>query len=167
SLETCTQVSDGLAIVAPMDEDDEHLKEELIFSSRFACPICGYNITELEPRIFSFNNPAGACPSCDGLGAKQFFDPAKVIASPELTLAEGAIKGWDRRVVYYVHLLQSLATHYQVDIDTPFQKLPKDIQHKILYVSDGESIKFNYLNTRGDVVHRNHPFEGVINNMER
>lgn len=167
SLETCTQVSDGLAIVAPMDEDDEHLKEELIFSSRFACPICGYNITELEPRIFSFNNPAGACPSCDGLGAKQFFDPAKVIASPELTLAEGAIKGWDRRNVYYFHLLQSLATHYQFDIDTPFQKLPKDIQHKILYGSDGESIKFNYLNTRGDVVHRNHPFEGVINNMER
>ncbi len=167
SLETCTQVSDGLAIVAPMDEDDEHLKEELIFSSRFACPICGYNITELEPRIFSFNNPAGACPSCDGLGAKQFFDPAKVIASPELTLAEGAIKGWDRRNVYYFHLLQSLATHYQFDIDTPFQELPKDIQHKILYGSDGESIKFNYLNTRGDVVHRNHPFEGVINNMER
>lgn len=167
SLETCTQVSDGLAIIAPMDDDDEHLTEELIFSARFACPICGYNISELEPRIFSFNNPAGACPSCDGLGAKQFFDPKKVIASPELTLAEGAIKGWDRRNVYYFHLLQSLASHYQFDIDTPFKDLPKDVQQKILYGSEGESIKFNYLNTRGDIVHRNHPFEGVIPNMER
>ena len=167
SLETSTQVSDGLAIIAPMDDDDEHLTEELIFSARFACPICGYNISELEPRIFSFNNPAGACPSCDGLGAKQFFDPKKVIASPELTLAEGAIKGWDRRNVYYFHLLQSLASHYQFDIDTPFKDLPKDVQQKILYGSEGESIKFNYLNTRGDIVHRNHPFEGVIPNMER
>ena len=167
SLETCLQVADGIAVVAPMDADEPNLKEELLFSSKFACPICGYNITELEPRIFSFNNPAGACPECDGLGVKQFFDPRKIVTNPDLTLAEGAIKGWDRRNVYYFQLLASLANHYGFDIDVPFNHLPELMQNKLLYGSDGESIKFSYMNTRGEVVYRSHPFEGVIPNMER
>lgn len=163
SFETCIGLTDGIALVAPMDNDGE----ELIFSARFACPHCGYAISELEPRIFSFNNPAGACPTCDGLGVKQFFDANKLIRHPELTLAEGAIKGWDRRTVYYYQMLTSLAEHYGVNLEQPFEGLPEKFKQTILYGSGTEKISFNYVNTRGDIVQREHPFEGVMPNMER
>ena len=163
SFETCIALTDGIAIIAPMDGDGE----ELIFSARFACPQCGYAISELEPRIFSFNNPAGACPSCDGLGVKQFFDSKKLVKHPELTLAEGAIKGWDRRTVYYYQMLTSIAEHYGIDIEQPFEQLPESFRETILNGSGKEEVAFNYVNTRGDVVKRHHPFEGVMPNMER
>jgi excinuclease ABC subunit A len=147
-----------------MDDADE---PELVFSSRFACPTCGYSISELEPRMFSFNNPAGACQACDGLGVKQFFDPALVVQDEELTLAEGAIRGWDRRNVYYFHMLSSLAAHYGFEVETPFRKLTKKHRDAILYGSGRERIDFSYANDRGDVIHRRHRFEGVIPNMER
>ncbi len=163
SFETCIALTDGIAIIAPMDGD----AEELIFSARFACPQCGYAISELEPRIFSFNNPAGACPSCDGLGVKQFFDPKKLVKHPELTLAEGAIKGWDRRTVYYYQMLTSLAEHFDINLEQPFEQLPELFRETILKGSGNDEIAFNYVNTRGDVVKRHHPFEGVMPNMER
>ncbi len=163
SFETCIGLTDGIAIIAPMDGDGE----ELIFSARFACPQCGYAISELEPRIFSFNNPAGACPGCDGLGVKQFFDSKKLVKHPELTLAEGAIKGWDRRTVYYYQMLSSLAEHYDINLEQPFEQLPETFRNTILNGSGKEEIPFNYVNTRGDVVKRLHPFEGVMPNMER
>ena len=163
SFETCIALTDGIAIIAPMDGDGE----ELIFSARFACPQCGYAISELEPRIFSFNNPAGACPSCDGLGVKQFFDSKKLVKHPELTLAEGAIKGWDRRTVYYYQMLTSLAEHFDINLEQPFEQLPESFRETILKGSGEEEIAFNYVNTRGDVVKRHHPFEGVMPNMER
>ncbi len=165
SFETCLDLTDGLALVAPMDKESEI--EEMVFSSRFACPHCGYAISELEPRMFSFNNPSGACGSCDGLGVKQFFDPERIIQDDQLTLAEGAIKGWDRRTVYYFQLLNSVAHHYQIDIDVPFKDLPEDFRQVLLYGSGEERIAFNYVNTRGDTVQRQHSFEGVIPNMER
>jgi len=165
SFETCLELTDGIAIVAPMDNTDE--QEEMIFSSRFACPVCGYSISELEPRMFSFNNPNGACQSCDGLGVKQFFDPSRVVRAPELTLAEGAIKGWDRRTIYYFQMLVSVFEHYGIDIDTKFQDIPENIQSVILQGSGKEEIAFNYVNSRGDTMKRSHPFEGVIPNMER
>ncbi|WP_250656562.1 excinuclease ABC subunit UvrA [Alkalimarinus coralli] len=163
SFETCIGLTDGIALVAPMEGQGE----ELIFSARFACPHCGYAISELEPRIFSFNNPAGACPTCDGLGVKQFFDTQKLVKNPELTLAEGAIKGWDRRTVYYYQMLTSLAEHYDVDLDQPFEQLPESFRQTVLYGSGNEKVSFNYVNTRGDIVQRQHPFEGVMPNMER
>lgn len=165
SFETCLELTDGIALIAPMDPDSE--LEEMVFSSRFACPKCGYSIAELEPRMFSFNNPNGACTSCDGLGVKQFFDPERVIQDGSLTLAEGAIKGWDRRTVYYFQLLHSVATHYGIDIDQPFKSLPEHFKKALLFGSGKEEISFNYINTRGDTVKRSHPFEGVIPNMER
>jgi excinuclease ABC subunit A len=164
SFETALELTDGIAKVADMDDADV---EELIFSARFACPVCGYSISELEPRMFSFNNPAGACSECDGLGVKQFFDPSLVVQDTDLTLAEGAIRGWDRRNVYYFHMLNSLAEHYQFDVESPFSKLKKRHQDAILFGSGRERIDFSYVNDRGDVISRRHRFEGVIPNMDR
>jgi excinuclease ABC subunit A len=164
SFETALELTDGLARVADMDVEDA---PELIFSARFACPICGYSISELEPRMFSFNNPAGACQECDGLGVKQFFDPELVVADEDLTLAEGAIRGWDRRNVYYFHMLSSLAGHYGFEVESPFKALKKKHRDAILFGSGSERIDFSYVNDRGDVIHRRHRFEGVIPNMER
>ena len=173
SFETAIDLSDGIATVRDMPDpasansQAEVSQEEMVFSARFACPVCGYSISELEPRMFSFNNPAGACQECDGLGVKQFFDPDLVIQDTELTLAEGAIRGWDRRNVYYFHMLSSLANHYKFDVEASFAKLKKKHQQAILYGSGRERIDFSYVNDRGDVIHRRHRFEGVIPNMER
>ncbi|HAJ86389.1 MAG TPA: excinuclease ABC subunit UvrA, partial [Pseudomonas sp.] len=164
SFETALKLADGIALVAPMDEDEE--SEEMIFSARFACPICGNSISELEPKLFSFNNPAGACPTCDGLGVKQFFD-AKRLVNGELTLAEGAIRGWDRRNVYYFQMLGSLSSHYGFSLDEPFDSLAAEHQKFILRGSGRENVEFRYLNDRGDIVRRSHPFEGIIPNLER
>jgi len=164
SFETALKLADGIALVAPMDDEED--REEMIFSARFACPICGHSISELEPKLFSFNNPAGACPTCDGLGAKQFFD-AKRLVNGELTLAEGAIRGWDRRNVYYFQMLGSLASHYGFSLDEPFDSLSEKHKQYILRGSGKESVDFRYLNDRGDIVKRSHPFEGIIPNLER
>ncbi|MDH3526842.1 MAG: excinuclease ABC subunit UvrA [Gammaproteobacteria bacterium] len=164
SFETALQLSEGLVRVAWMDKPD---KQELVFSAKFACPECGYSLTELEPRLFSFNNPVGACPECDGLGVRQFFDAERVVAHPELSLAGGAVRGWDRRNAYYFQLITSLAEHYSFDIDTPFAQLPADIQQVLLYGSGGKVIRFRYLNERRGSVERSHPFEGIISNMQR
>ncbi len=163
SFETALELADGIAVVAPMEGSGD----EQVFSARFACPHCGYSIPELEPRLFSFNNPAGACPTCDGLGVRQFFDEEKVVLSPTSSLSEGAIRGWDRRNVYYFQMLTSLATHLAFDIDTPFNKLSKTARKKILYGTGNDPVEFRYLNDRGDIVKRYHPFEGIIPNMER
>ncbi len=162
SVETALNLSSGLVIMRFMDSDNERL-----FSSKYSCPGCGYSLIELEPRLFSFNNPAGACPECDGLGVKQFFDVEKVVHFPEASLSEGAIRGWDRRNIYYFHMLKSLAKHYGFDIDQPWKKLAKKHQKAILFGSGDEDINFNYVNDRGDVIKRKHRFEGVINNLER
>jgi len=164
SFETALQLSDGLARIAWMDKTDN---PELQFSAKFACPECGYSLTELEPRLFSFNNPAGACPACDGLGMRQFFDAERVVAHPELSLAGGAVRGWDRRNAYYFQLISALAEHYGFDIETPFEELPEDIRDCILYGSRGEVIRFRYLNERRGGVERKHAFEGIIPNMQR
>ncbi len=164
SLETALNLSDGLARIAWMDKTDN---AEIMFSAKFACPQCGYSLTELEPRLFSFNNPAGACPECDGLGVRQFFDATRVVAHPELSLAGGAVRGWDRRNAYYFQLITSLAEHYGFDIETPFEELPAQIQDVILYGSKGVSIRFRYLNERRSTSERKHPFEGIIPNMKR
>ncbi|MEN9806059.1 MAG: excinuclease subunit UvrA [Pseudomonadota bacterium] len=164
SFETALNLADGVARVVDMDDD---AAEEIVFSARFACPHCGYSITELEPRMFSFNNPAGACPTCDGLGVKQFFDPELVVQNEDLTLAEGAIRGWDRRNIYYFHMLSSLATHYGFDVETPFRALKKKHREAILFGSGRERISFSYANDRGDIIQRTHRFEGVIPNLER
>jgi excinuclease ABC subunit A len=163
SFETAIELANGTANISFMDGD----AEDIIFSSLFACPQCGYSISELEPRLFSFNNPAGACGGCDGLGVKQFFDQSRLIHHPESSLAEGAIRGWDRRSVYYFHMLKSLAEHYGFDIDKPFEKLSKKHQKIILQGSGKEEISFSYVNDRGDVFQRTHKFEGIIPNMER
>ncbi|MGL4486247.1 MAG: excinuclease ABC subunit UvrA [Yersinia sp. (in: enterobacteria)] len=164
SFETALALSGGTAVVA--DIDDPHA-EELLFSANFACPICGYSMSELEPRLFSFNNPAGACPTCDGLGVQQFFDPDRVLQNPELSLAGGAIRGWDRRNFYYFQMLRSLAEHYQFDIEAPFNSLDTATQKAVLYGSGKDPIEFKYINDRGDTTVRRHPFEGVLHNMER
>jgi excinuclease ABC subunit A len=164
SFETAVALADGVARVSFIDDE---AADELVFSARFACPHCGYSINELEPRMFSFNNPAGACSDCDGLGVKQFFDESLVVADTELSLAEGAIRGWDRRNVYYFHMLTSLAKHYGFDVETPFRALKKKQQDAILHGSGNERIDFSYVNDRGDVIQRRHRFEGVIPNMER
>ncbi len=163
SFETALQLADGIAIIAPMDGDGE----QTLFSAKFACPHCSYSLTELEPRLFSFNNPAGACPSCDGLGHRQYFDPTKVISHPEMSLSEGAIRGWDRRNGYYFQLLTSLAAHYKFDIDTPYNQLPEEIQNILLYGSGDEVINFTYHSERIGESKRSVVFEGVINNMQR
>ncbi|MCO3675657.1 excinuclease ABC subunit UvrA [Pseudomonas aeruginosa] len=164
SFETALSLADGIALVAPMDEDED--VEEIIFSARFACPVCGHSISELEPKLFSFNNPAGACPPCDGLGVKQFFDARRVV-NGELTLAEGAIRGWDRRNVYYFQMLGSLAQHYGFSLEEPFDELGAEHQKVVLYGSGRENVDFRYLNDRGDIVKRSHPFEGILPNLER
>lgn len=164
SFETAVGVSDGVAAISSMDDEEA---DDLLFSARFACPECGHAIQELEPRFFSFNNPAGACQKCDGLGIQQFFDPDNVVAYPELSLAEGAIQGWDRRNIYYFQMLGSLADHYSFELDKPFKDLPQKIQKTILNGSGKDKIQFRYVNDRGDEYTRAHPFEGIIHNMER
>mgnify|MGYP000423396502 FL=1 len=145
-----------------MDDPDT---EELIFSDRFACNICGYSLTELEPRLFSFNNPTGACQGCDGLGVKQYFDPERVVVNQELSLAGGAIRGWDRKTTYYYQMIQSIASHYGFDIETPFNELPKKLQNVVLFGSGKEKIEFFYANSRGMEVRKTHRFEGVLPNL--
>lgn len=164
SFETALELTDGIATIDWMDEGEG---EEIIFSARFACPKCGHSIQELEPRLFSFNNPHGACPSCDGLGVRQYFDPVKVVHDPSLTISEGAIRGWDRRTLYYFQQLKAVAEHYGFDIDTPFKELSKKHQDAVLKGSGAEAIPFRYLNDRGDIISKSHPFEGVLNNLER
>ncbi|XXF09464.1 excinuclease ABC subunit UvrA [Pseudomonas sp. D1-3] len=170
SFETALKLADGLALIAPLpaegDKEQGEEGEEIIFSARFACPVCGHSISELEPKLFSFNNPAGACPTCDGLGVKQFFD-AKRLVNAELTLAEGAIRGWDRRNVYYFQMLGSLASHYRFSLDKPFGELDSEHQKVILGGSGSQKVDFKYLNDRGDIVKRSHPFEGIVPNLER
>ena len=163
SFETALQLTDGIASISHMDEDGE----DILFSARFACPRCGHSISELEPKLFSFNNPAGACGSCDGLGVKQYFDADRIVLHPEASLAEGAIRGWDRRNVYYFHMLTSLAQHYGFSIDRPFRRLSKKHRQIILHGSGRQEVCFSYINDRGDVFQRTHPFEGIIPNMER
>lgn len=162
SLETCLELSDGTAIIMSMDESFK----PLLFSARFACPVCGYSIPELEPRMFSFNNPAGACESCDGLGLKQFFDLNKILFDETRSLPEGAIPGWDRRNLYYFSQLEALASHFKVALETPWVDQPEAFKQAVLYGTK-ESIKFHYVNSRGDMMHRSHTFEGIINNFDR
>jgi len=164
SFETALRVADGVARIAWMDDSGN---EELIFSDRFACNICGYSLSELEPRLFSFNNPSGACPTCDGLGVKQFFDPERVVVNPSLSLAGGAIRGWDRRTTYYYQMIQSLAAHYEFDIETPFDELGENLQQVVLNGSGSDKIDFFYQNSRGMEVRKRHRFEGVIPNLDR
>ena len=164
SFETALSLTSGTVKVAFMDEPT---KEELVFSANFACPKCGYSMQELEPRLFSFNNPAGACQTCDGLGNQQYFDSSRVIANPELSLAGGAIRGWDKRNFYYFQMLQALAEHYQFALDLPFNELDEKTQQLILKGSGKQEIEFKYMNDRGDIVIRKHPFEGILNNMDR
>ncbi len=163
SFETALKLSDDIAEVAFIDDPD---KEPLLFSAKFACPVCGYSVSELEPRLFSFNNPIGACPSCDGLGIEEYFDPELIVSSPQLSCAGGAIRGWDRRNAHYFQMIQSLAAHFEFDIDTPFETLEEDIQDIILYGTD-ETIAFKYVNEKGRTTTKKHPFEGIIPNMER
>jgi excinuclease ABC subunit A len=163
SFETALRLADGVAHIAHMDGD----REEITFSDRFACNVCGYSLDELEPRLFSFNNPTGACPSCDGLGVKQFFDPDRVVVNPSLSLAGGAIRGWDRRTTYYYQMIQSLAKHYDFDVEKPFNELPKKLQDVVLNGSGKEKIDFFYQNSRGMQIRKTHRFEGVLPNLER
>ena len=163
SFETALNLAEGLVVISYMDGE----QPDQMFSAKFACPVCNYSLNELEPRLFSFNNPAGACPTCDGLGVHQFFDIDRVIQHPEASISEGAIRGWDRRTLFYYNMLTSLAEHYEFDIDQPWEKLAPIHQQKVLFGSDDEEITFNYVNDRGTVFRRQHKFEGVINNMER
>ncbi|MBS1210097.1 MAG: excinuclease subunit, partial [Proteobacteria bacterium] len=162
SFETALSHADGRAIAFEMESGKEHP-----FSARYACPICGFAVQELEPRLFSFNNPVGACPSCDGLGTHEFFDPVRVVAHPELSLASGAIRGWDRRNQFYFQMLQSLAAFYEFDIDTAFSELPPDICEVVLHGSGTRKIPFKYMSESGRMVNKEHPFEGIIPNLER
>jgi excinuclease ABC subunit A len=162
SFETALRLADGRAIALEMDSNKEQ-----IFSSKFSCPICSYSLQELEPRLFSFNNPMGACPSCDGLGHISFFDPKRVVAHPELSLASGAIKGWDRRNQFYFRLLQNLAKHANFDLEKSFESLPKKAQDLVLYGSGSQDIPFEYLNEKGKIIFREHSFEGIVANFER
>ncbi len=164
SFETALGLADGVAQIVFMDDPE---REPLIFSDKFACSICGYGIVELEPRLFSFNNPVGACPDCDGLGVRRFFDPQRVVRHPHLSLAGGAVRGWDRRNPYYFQLIQSLASHYSFDIEEPFESLPTGIRDVVLYGSKGERIEFHYVNSRGSENQWRHGFEGIIPNMQR
>ncbi|MGH8729507.1 MAG: excinuclease ABC subunit UvrA, partial [Burkholderiales bacterium] len=162
SFETALRHSDGRALAVEMDSGKEH-----VFSAKFACPICSYSLPELEPRLFSFNNPMGACPRCDGLGVIEFFDPKRVVAFPHLSLASGAIKGWDRRNHFYFRLLQSLAAHYEFDVNRPYDDLPEDVKQALLHGSGRERIRFSYLHEGGGSHQREHAFEGIIPNLER
>ena len=165
SFETALRLSEGTALIVPMDSDSK--SPEQLFSSRHACNKCGYSLNELEPRLFSFNNPAGACPECDGLGVIQYFDPTKVVQNIELSLPGGAIKGWDRRNIYYFQMINSIASHYKFNVDTPFKELSNNIQDILLYGSGDEEIKFEYLRSEKKTVVRKHSFEGVIPNLQR
>ena len=166
SMETALRLADGRALVLNLDTGVEHA-----FNAKFACPHCSFAIGELEPRLFSFNSPLGACPACEGLGEQSFFDPARIVAFPEISLASGAIKGWDKRNAYYFAMLESLANHYQFDLETPFEQLPADIQQVLLYGSGDESIKFSYVlesgSRAGRKTSKQHPFEGIVHNMAR
>ncbi|MDP3172011.1 MAG: excinuclease ABC subunit UvrA, partial [Polaromonas sp.] len=166
SFEAALRLADGKALAMEMDSGQEHL-----FSAKFSCPVCSYSLSEMEPRLFSFNSPVGACPSCDGLGHMEFFDPARVVAFPSLSLASGAVKGWDRRNAYYFSMLESLAKHYGFDIDTAFEKLPAAVQQVVLHGSGEDEIKFSYIldsgANAGKKHTKKHPFEGVITNFER
>ncbi|MEQ1531431.1 MAG: excinuclease ABC subunit UvrA, partial [Methylococcales bacterium] len=162
SFETALRIADGIAIAACMDDGSE-----LLFSERYACPHCGYSLTELEPRIFSFNNPKGACSSCDGLGVRQHFDPELIIHNPDISLAGGAVRGWDKRNAYYFQIISSLAKHYNFDAEQPYSALPKSIQDMILYGSGNELIEFTYAHGMGAAKKRRHSFEGIVANMAR
>jgi excinuclease ABC subunit A len=162
SFETALRHADGRAIAVEMDAGTEHL-----FSARFACPVCSYSLAELEPRLFSFNNPMGSCPRCDGLGQITFFDPKRIVAFPHLSLAAGAIKGWDARNQFYFQMLGSLAEQFGFDIDSPFELLPEAIQQLVLFGSGREKVRFLYVGERGNKFHRDHPFEGIVPNLER
>ena len=162
SFETALRLAEGKAVAMEMDTGKEHL-----FSAKFSCPSCDYSLAELEPRLFSFNNPMGACPKCDGLGQMSFFDPKRVVAFPHLSLAAGAIKGWDKRNQFYFQLLSSLATHYGFDLETAFEELPEDTQQILLHGSGREEIAFKYLNERGSFFEKRHSFEGILNNLQR
>ncbi len=164
SFETTLGLTAGTAKIAFMDEPD---REELLFSANFACPQCGYSMQELEPRLFSFNNPAGACQTCDGLGIEQFFDSSRVISNDELSLSGGAVRGWDKRNFYYFQMLQALSAHYNFSLNKPFKNLTEEAQKIVLYGSGKQEIEFKYMNDRGDVVLRKHAFEGILNNMQR
>lgn len=164
SFESALSLSDGNAIVTEIDNLEA---QELMFSTHFACSVCGYSMPTLEPQLFSFNNPAGACPTCDGIGVQQYFDPKRVLQSQEISLANGAIHGWDRRNFYHFQMILSLAMHYKFNVETPFQDLSPDIQQKILFGSEQENINFVYINDRGDRSIRPHPFEGVLPNIKR
>ena len=164
SFETALKLGDGMAMVMSLDNPDAPPQ---LFSSKYSCPVCDYSLPDLEPRLFSFNAPMGACPSCDGLGVAEFFDPARVVAHPELSLAAGAVRGWDRRNAYYFQLINSLARHYGFDVDTPWNQLPERVQQAVLYGSGEEVITFTYLTEAGGRTQRKHRFEGIINNLER
>jgi excinuclease ABC subunit A len=164
SFETALRLADGVARIVFMEDKD---KEELIFSDRFACNICGYSLTELEPRLFSFNNPTGACSGCDGLGVKQFFDPDRVVVNSDLSLAGGAIRGWDRKTTYYFQMIQSLGAHYKFDIEIPFNELSEELREVVLFGSGKEKVEFRYANSRGLQIKQLHRFEGVIPNLDR
>lgn len=163
SFENALNLAEGIAIFA----DTDGAMNEMVFSAKFACPLCGYSLSELEPRLFSFNNPVGACPSCDGLGVDQFFDPSRVIHDETASLAEGAIRGWDKKTTYYYPMLESLAKHYHFDIDQAFADLPDKVKQLILYGSGKELIEFHYQRPHGGSMVKTHAFEGVIPNMER
>src|SRR5450631_1109215 len=164
SFETALRLGSGVARVAYMDDSQ---RSELVFSNKFACPICNYSLSELEPRLFSFNSPIGACPACDGLGTQDFFDAEKIVANPHLSLGGGAVRGWDRRNAYYFQLIQSLARHTKFDIEAPFEGLPQKIKDLVLFGSDDEQIEFKYLDGKGGTVKRKHTFEGIVRNLER
>jgi excinuclease ABC subunit A len=164
SFETALALSQGVARIALVDQPE---REPLVFSNRFACTICGYSLAALEPRLFSFNNPAGACGTCGGLGVQEFFDPARVVVNPGLSLAGGAVRGWDRRNAYYFQLIQSLAKHYRFDIETPWSELPEAVQHVLLWGSGEEKVEFRYFDARGGTTRRSHPWEGILPNLER
>ena len=164
SFETALRLGAGVARVAFMDDAE---RTELVFSNKFACPICNYSLTELEPRLFSFNSPIGACPTCDGLGTQDFFDPGKIVANPHLSLAGGAVRGWDRRNAYYFQVIQSLARHAKFDIEAPYESLSQKIKDLVLFGSDEEQIEFKYLDGKGGTVKRRHAFEGIVKNLER
>ena len=169
SFEAALRLADGRAIALEMDTEKENL-----FSAKFSCPVCSYSLSEMEPRLFSFNSPVGACPCCDGLGHREFFDPTRVVAFPSLSLASGAVKGWDRRNAYYFSMLESLASHYKFDIDTAFEELPENVRQEVLHGSGEEEIKFSYLTDSkdsgsqpGKKFGKKHPFDGVFTDLER
>ncbi|WP_017444123.1 excinuclease ABC subunit UvrA [Gayadomonas joobiniege] len=164
SFETALELSNGVAVIAYMDDDNA---DEIVFSANFSCTQCGYSMQEVEPRLFSFNSPSGACATCDGLGVKQYFDPKIIVQNPELSLSGGAIKGWDKRSYYYFQMLKTIAEHYGFDVEQPWQNLNSEQQNVVLYGSGSTKLNFAYMNDRGDVINRSHTFEGVIPNMER